>query len=648
MSAVRPKLLAGVLPHFLAIAVAAVSCVGVAFWARNLIESQALTQLNLVLSQSGHEWTDVTVDGLAVHLSGTAPDEATRFTALSAAGTVVDASRIIDDMDVAAAAAIKPPDFSIEVLKNDDGISLIGLVPLASDPETIVSRVQEIAGNTSVSDLLEAADFNAPLGWDQALSYGIDVLADLPRSKVSIAPGHVAITTVATSGDDKKQLERRLTREAPSGLRLTLNVSAPRPVVAPFTLRFVMDDDGPHFDACTADSTAAQRLILRAATEAGAKTTTDCVLGLGTPSTRWGEAAAAGIAALAKLGGGTVTLSNADITLRADEGTNADLFDRTAGELEAALPPVFSLQAILPETETSESAGDAAPPEFTAIRSPEGQVQLRGRMADEATRAAVQSYAAAQFGADNIFPTVRLDPSIPAGWPKRVLAALEALGYLHNGVATITANRIEIRGTTGRESAQSEMARVLSDKLGGAAAYELKVTYSETLDPEASIPSPEECIALLNDAVNKRKITFAPSSTDIDSDAQETIDAIAEILRECRAAEIEIGGHTDSQGRDVMNEQLSQARADAVLNAIMARRVLVSNLSAKGYGESQPIADNETEAGREANRRIEFRLVGEAESPDTEEDEEAAATEDVSAETPDEEATPDTAEESTQ
>ena len=58
-----------------------------------------------------------------------------------------------------------------------------------------------------------------------------------------------------------------------------------------------------------------------------------------------------------------------------------------------------------------------------------------------------------------------------------------------------------------------------------------------------------------------------------------------------------------------MNEQLSQARADAVLNAIMARRVLVSNLSARGYGESRPIADNDTEEGRELNRRIEFRLV---------------------------------------
>ena len=638
MSSVRASLFSGVVPHLLAIVVAAAGCVGVAFWAKDKVEAEALTDLHLVLSQAGHDWADVTVDGLLVRLTGTAPDEATRFAALSTAGTVVDASRVIDDMDVVAAAAIQAPEFSIEILKNDDGISLIGLVPLISDPDTIRERVQEIAGDTSVSDLLESADFNAPFGWDQALSFGVDVLADLPRSKVSISPGRVGITTVAKDAEDKRALERRLNREAPSGLRLILNVSAPRPVVAPFTLRFVMDEAGPHFDACTADSAAARIAIRRAAIEAGAEGRFDCTLGLGTPSTRWGEAASASIAALAELGSGTVTLSNADVTLRAAEGINPTLFDRVAGGLEGALPPVFSLQAILPVPETAENTGDGAPPEFTAIRSPEGQVQLRGRLTDEATRAAVESYAAAQFGSDNVYPAVRLDPSIPPGWPQRVLAALEALSKLHNGVATVTSDKIELRGTTGSESAQSDMARLLSDKLGGAAAYELKVTYSEALDPLASIPTPEECIERLNEAGNQRKITFAPSSTDIESDAQETIDAIADILRDCRGVEIEIGGHTDSQGREIMNEQLSQARADSVLNAIMARRVLVSNLSAKGYGESQPIADNDTEEGREANRRIEFRLVGSTESTETEEDTAAEPTE-TSEDSADEEST---------
>jgi OOP family OmpA-OmpF porin len=617
MSSLRTTLLGGFVPHALAILVAAAGCLAAAYWAKGRIEAVARNDVELVLSQAGHDWAEVQTDGLSVALLGTAPDEATRFAALSVAGTVVDASRIIDDMDVVAAAAIEAPEFSIEILKNDDGTSLIGLVPLMSDPGAIVASVASTTGGGPVSDLLETADFEVPSGWDQALSYGLDALNVLPRSKVSIRPGKVAIIAVAKDPEDRERLERRLKRDAPRGLNLVLMINAPRPVVAPFTLRAVLDEKGGRFDACTADTEEARQRILAAASERGITGGADCILGLGTPSTRWGEAARAGIDALAEVGGGTLTLSNADITLVALEGTDPDLFERAAGELEARLPPVFSLNAILPESRAEPREGGAPAPEFSATRSPEGQVQLRGRLRNETTRAAVESFAAAQFGADKIHPATRLDPDLPAGWPKRVLAALEALSYLHSGAVTVTADRIDVRGQTGREDARGEIARVLSARLGGAAAYGLDVTYSESLDPLASIPTPDECIALLNEAGNKRKITFAPGSTDIEDDAQETIDAVADIIRQCKDVKIEIGGHTDSQGREVMNEQLSQARADAVLNAIMARRVLVSNLTAKGYGEARPIADNGTEDGREANRRIEFRLAPEPGTAET-------------------------------
>ena len=187
MSAQRPKTRTRTVPHILAIAVGAAGCIGVAFWAKNKIEADALTDLNLVLSQSGHDWVEVAVDGLSVTLTGTAADEATRFAALSSAGRVVDATRIIDSMSVAAAAAIRPPDFSIEILKNDDGVSLIGLVPLSSDPASIVSRIESHANGTPISDLLESADFSAPNGWERALEFGIETLDILPRSKVSIS-----------------------------------------------------------------------------------------------------------------------------------------------------------------------------------------------------------------------------------------------------------------------------------------------------------------------------------------------------------------------------------------------------------------------------------------------------------------------------
>ncbi|MEL7149504.1 MAG: OmpA family protein [Pseudomonadota bacterium] len=629
MTAARSPFLAGLLPHALAIAISAAGCVGVAYWAKNQIETAALTDLNLVLSQAGHDWTDVTVDGLSVELSGVAPDEATRFAALSTAGSVVDASRIVDSMGVVAAAAIAPPDFSIEILKNADGVSLIGLVPLASDPESIVAGVSAAASDTDVSDLLEVADFPIPDGWDAALSYGIDVLDTLPRSKLTVRPGALAIKAVAESDEDRERLERRLRRNAPTGVTVSLAITAPRPVVAPFILRAVLDEQGGRFDACTADSEASQQKILDAAAAAGVQGGASCILGLGTPSTNWGDASVASLEALAAIGGGTVTISNADVTLVAQQDTAANLFERVAGELESALPPVFSLKTYLPVSEVAPEDGAKAPPEFIATRSPEGQVQLRGRLSDETVRDAVESFAAARFGADNIAPAMRLDPDVPSGWPKRVMAALSALAKLNNGVASVTEERIEIRGMTGNANAQGEIAGLLSTATDGALTYDLDITYREDLDPLASIPTPEECIELLNGAVETKKITFAPSSSDIDDDAQDTIDKVAEILRECQDTEIEIGGHTDSQGREVMNEQLSQARADAVLNAIMARRILVSNLSAKGYGESQPIADNETEEGREANRRIEFRLLTDADEADDGSEETAASSDEA-------------------
>lgn len=83
---------------------------------------------------------------------------------------------------------------------------------------------------------------------------------------------------------------------------------------------------------------------------------------------------------------------------------------------------------------------------------------------------------------------------------------------------------------------------------------------------------------------------------------------------------LEIQGHTDSQGREEMNQNLSQARAQSVLNELRARRVVTSTFAAKGYGESTPIADNGTEDGREANRRIEFKLIRPAATAESAED----------------------------
>jgi OOP family OmpA-OmpF porin len=624
--------LSSYVPAALAMAGAAVVCLIGAGSAVTAIERASQTDVQRVLAVDGHDWVDVTVDGLIVGLGGTAPDEATRFRALTVAGTAVDAARIVDQMTVSTPDPIQPPRFSIEILRNDDGIALFGLIPAATDREALIERATEIAGGGTVTDLMETADFPPPTGWRRAVDFSMEALAQLPRSKISVAHDRVAITATTDSAQIKRRAETQLAELAPQGVRLDLNLSAPRPVIAPFTLRFIIEEDGPRFDACSADTDAARNRIVAAAREAGLEGIALCTVGLGVPSTRWAEAAEQVIRALKEIGKGSVTMSNADITLVADDTTPQEVFDRVVGELENNLPDVFALHSVLPEPVEIDGTGDSVTtPEFVATKSPEGLVQLRGRITDQRARDAVESFAKARFGTANVSPATRLDSGLPEGWPIRVLSALEALSLLNTGAVVVQPGFVSLTGVTGDQTVPAEISRLLSERLGDGADYGLEISYDPALDPVAALPTPEECVRTINAALAERKITFEPGSTEIEEGALQTIDKVAELLRECQQVRMEIGGHTDSQGSEEMNLNLSQARADAVLNAIMARRVLTTNLSAKGYGEEKPIASNETEAGREANRRIEFTLAVLDEGAPGGEEGEAAASRDGAA-----------------
>ena len=114
---------------------------------------------------------------------------------------------------------------------------------------------------------------------------------------------------------------------------------------------------------------------------------------------------------------------------------------------------------------------------------------------------------------------------------------------------------------------------------------------------------------MVDGLVAQQKIAFEPGNAAIAPVSQPTLKGIARALTRCGAIPFEVGGHTDAQGRDEMNLALSQARAEAVVQALVSLGVPAAGLSAMGYGEAQPIADNKTDAGREANRRIVFRLL---------------------------------------
>ena len=124
----------------------------------------------------------------------------------------------------------------------------------------------------------------------------------------------------------------------------------------------------------------------------------------------------------------------------------------------------------------------------------------------------------------------------------------------------------------------------------------------------APVPAGPDCQALFNDALSGENFRFATAKARILNESNALLDKMADIIKQCPDSRVEIGGHTDWQGSSSYNQALSQRRANAVRDALIARGAKAEHLTAVGYGEDQPIADNKTKEGRAANRRTEFKV----------------------------------------
>ncbi len=132
---------------------------------------------------------------------------------------------------------------------------------------------------------------------------------------------------------------------------------------------------------------------------------------------------------------------------------------------------------------------------------------------------------------------------------------------------------------------------------------------SITVPPIPSTPQAQAAQAAITAATQDRTISFAKSSSSLSDEGKAVVSDVAAALQPS-TVKIEVGGHTDWKGPAEVNLDLSQARADAVREALIKAGIDASRITAKGYGEEIPVASNETDAGRAKNRRIEIRVVG--------------------------------------
>lgn len=230
-----------------------------------------------------------------------------------------------------------------------------------------------------------------------------------------------------------------------------------------------------------------------------------------------------------------------------------------------------------------------------------GKFVLGGIIPDETMRAKLMQLAEKAFGAGNVIDQLSIDPSVqlPDFLEKAVVVFLGLKGIDEAGFL-IDEVKFVLKGKVATDTIKSRLGAELTKVLAPLSVQnDLQV-----LTAIVSKPSLDE----LRTFFNNSPIEFEFRSSRLTNRARKTLDRAFELIKQVPEAKIELAGHTDNIGSRDFNMRLGKARAISVRLYLLEREIEPERLTVKSYGETQPKASNDTEEGRQRNRRVEFRL----------------------------------------
>ncbi len=273
------------------------------------------------------------------------------------------------------------------------------------------------------------------------------------------------------------------------------------------------------------------------------------------------------------------------------EGT--DTVTSVEERLQAAFGPEVPLENRL-------EVVSLAAPGFVAELLDDGMVSLSGVMPDQASIDAIVTGASGVHGSGSVINDMVVGSEVAAPpYLSSLPAIFGAIEGLNPWRFNLDSGRADLTGLAVSETAVAETA----SRLGVVFA-----STGLTFDNQAAV-DPVAVATVLTDLL-KGTATFRVGSAELSQDARALLDEAVGILTDNTATVLTVEGHTDDVGSDEDNLALSEARAQAVVDYLVAGGIDTARLTAIGYGESRPVADNDTADGRAENRRIQFVVEG--------------------------------------
>ena len=592
---------------------ALVGSAATAFFLNNWVEEGSKRAVERAIPIKDMGWIGVVADGFQVHLKGDAPDQLARLRVVEKVGEVVNVARIQNSIQ-APEVALTKPETRVEIIQNDQVSSILGLMPKDPSPVKLYRALDAAQPTVKTLNLVEDNQTTADENWPQVLDYLTFIVSELPRMKLTATASEVKVDAIAQSPEEANELRKLLTSAAPSGIALELNISAPRPLIAPFQIKISRNGDELGVDQCSATHRSEIQQIqsvLRDGTEHSAKFA-NCALGLGAPSDNWGQVVATFVEQAEKADMYELSVSDNNVTIGISDQIPAELSEQIANQIRANLPPGFALDVntLVTLRSIEDLKAEGGEVKLVIARKDEGVVEIGGVMNSTMAIESLNGFAVAKFGTEKVQFTANIVEGLPPTWEKNAFTLLQVIATMPEGQAILTQDQAVVEGKSESQAVIDGLEKILKAETSDV-AISTKFEIIEVAKLKEDGASASECTEMLNLVLTESPIQFEPASAKISGVSDAVLARLGQVMFNCRSYSFEIGGHTDSSGADDVNLRISQERADAVLNALYSFALEYGPLAAKGYGEAEPIASNETEDGRARNRRIEIKLLEE-------------------------------------
>ena len=196
-----------------------------------------------------------------------------------------------------------------------------------------------------------------------------------------------------------------------------------------------------------------------------------------------------------------------------------------------------------------------------------------------------------------IYNVLKIGSGNPRGFAAATSVAINTASRLVDGSATIVDTDLFVKGEALTQNAAIETRRQIENSLPPGFIGKHEITVRKA-------PEIKDCSTEISKVFVSNSIKFEIASDKINDVSRGLLDHLAAVSKACRYSQLTIEGHTDADGGEAYNLELSEARAKTVRSYLAFNGYLLGNLQTAGYGESKPIAPNDTQAGKALNRRI--------------------------------------------